>query len=168
VPTRFARYQVPQEVGRVNAESPSFIVPVEERKDGIEAMFAKQSSKKDSHEDVAHLNEEKVKVSVSPASPTRKAKRERSESPIVLPSSSEIVSANDSKGPDPSSHKPKRPKVESHEPASPDRKNDEGYNKTENRTRQDIIDVDALEIDEALPSSSPIIPSSVGSCLTYF
>ena len=35
-------YQVPKEVGRVGNESPSFIQPVKERKDGIQAMFQKQ------------------------------------------------------------------------------------------------------------------------------
>lgn len=38
-------YQVPKEVGKIGAESPSFIQPIAERKDGIEAMFAKQASK---------------------------------------------------------------------------------------------------------------------------
>ncbi|KAG1807795.1 uncharacterized protein BJ212DRAFT_1436834 [Suillus subaureus] len=38
-------YQVPKEVGKVGAESPTFIQPVAMRKDGIEAMFAKQSTK---------------------------------------------------------------------------------------------------------------------------
>ncbi|KAF7759749.1 hypothetical protein Agabi119p4_11444 [Agaricus bisporus var. burnettii] len=35
-------YQVPQEVGKVGTESPSFIEPVALRKDGIQAMFQKQ------------------------------------------------------------------------------------------------------------------------------
>ncbi|KAK1225968.1 hypothetical protein PQX77_011036 [Marasmius sp. AFHP31] len=35
-------YQVPKEVGKVGTESPSYIVPVSQRKDGIEAMFSKQ------------------------------------------------------------------------------------------------------------------------------
>jgi hypothetical protein len=35
-------YQVPKEVGKVGNESPSFIQPVKERKDGIQAMFQKQ------------------------------------------------------------------------------------------------------------------------------
>lgn len=36
-------YQVPKEVGKVGTESPTFIQPVAERKDGIQAMFAKQA-----------------------------------------------------------------------------------------------------------------------------
>ena len=37
-------YQVPKEVGKVGTESPTFIQPIAERKDGIQAMFAKQSA----------------------------------------------------------------------------------------------------------------------------
>jgi hypothetical protein len=39
------RYQVPPEVGKVSQQNASFIRPVKERKDGIEAMFSKQKSK---------------------------------------------------------------------------------------------------------------------------
>ncbi|CCM03223.1 uncharacterized protein FIBRA_05348 [Fibroporia radiculosa] len=35
-------YQVPKEVGKVGTESPTFVQPISERKDGIQAMFAKQ------------------------------------------------------------------------------------------------------------------------------
>ncbi|PFH50006.1 hypothetical protein AMATHDRAFT_146348 [Amanita thiersii Skay4041] len=35
-------YQVPKEVGKVGTESPSFIEPIKDRKDGIQAMFQKQ------------------------------------------------------------------------------------------------------------------------------
>ncbi|KAJ3796476.1 hypothetical protein GGU11DRAFT_140337 [Lentinula aff. detonsa] len=35
-------YQVPKEVGKIGTESSSFILPISERKDGIEAMFSKQ------------------------------------------------------------------------------------------------------------------------------
>ncbi|KAH8084868.1 hypothetical protein BXZ70DRAFT_900243 [Cristinia sonorae] len=35
-------YQVPKEVGKVGTESDSFIQPITQRKDGIQAMFAKQ------------------------------------------------------------------------------------------------------------------------------
>ncbi|KAI6022861.1 hypothetical protein BKA83DRAFT_100579 [Pisolithus microcarpus] len=38
-------YQVPKEVGKVGAESPTFIQPLSTRKDGIQAMFAKQRTK---------------------------------------------------------------------------------------------------------------------------
>lgn len=41
----FRSYQVPKEVGKVGTESPSYIEPVSQRKDGIEAMFAKAKSK---------------------------------------------------------------------------------------------------------------------------
>ncbi|KAJ4481069.1 hypothetical protein J3R30DRAFT_2397805 [Lentinula aciculospora] len=36
-------YQVPNEVGKIGSESSSFILPISVRKDGIEAMFSKQS-----------------------------------------------------------------------------------------------------------------------------
>ncbi len=35
-------YQVPKEVGKIGTESPTFVQPVKDRKDGIQAMFAKQ------------------------------------------------------------------------------------------------------------------------------
>ncbi|KAJ3530233.1 hypothetical protein NMY22_g8664 [Coprinellus aureogranulatus] len=35
-------YQVPKEVGKIGNESPTFVEPVANRKDGIQAMFAKQ------------------------------------------------------------------------------------------------------------------------------
>ncbi|KAJ6554013.1 hypothetical protein DFH09DRAFT_1166452 [Mycena vulgaris] len=37
-------YQVPKEVGKVGTESPTFIEPVANRKDGIQAMFTKQKA----------------------------------------------------------------------------------------------------------------------------
>ncbi|KAH7921125.1 hypothetical protein BV22DRAFT_1038994 [Leucogyrophana mollusca] len=39
-------YAVPQEVGKVGTESPTFIEPVAQRKDGIQAMFARQTAAK--------------------------------------------------------------------------------------------------------------------------
>jgi hypothetical protein len=39
-------YQVPKEVGKIGTESAAFIEPISQRKDGIQAMFAKQSQKK--------------------------------------------------------------------------------------------------------------------------
>lgn len=41
---RDCSYQVPKEVGKVGTESAAFIEPVAGRKDGIKAMFAKQTS----------------------------------------------------------------------------------------------------------------------------
>jgi hypothetical protein len=35
-------YQVPKEVGKVGTESSTFIEPISNRKDGIQAMFSKQ------------------------------------------------------------------------------------------------------------------------------
>ncbi len=43
-------YKVPKEVGKVGNSDPSFLLPVEERKDGLKAFFAKQKqAKPDSH-----------------------------------------------------------------------------------------------------------------------
>ncbi|KAG1751327.1 uncharacterized protein EDB91DRAFT_600710 [Suillus paluster] len=53
-------YQVPKEVGKVGAESPAFVQPVATRKDGIEAMFAKQRTKQENKQSI------KRKRSVSP------------------------------------------------------------------------------------------------------
>lgn len=39
-------YKVPKEVGKVGNSDPSFILPVEERKDGLKAFFAKQQQPK--------------------------------------------------------------------------------------------------------------------------
>ncbi|KAG2121299.1 hypothetical protein DEU56DRAFT_834321 [Suillus clintonianus] len=44
-------YQVPKEVGKVGAESPTFVQPVATRKDGIEAMFAKQRTKQEGNKE---------------------------------------------------------------------------------------------------------------------
>lgn len=38
----FPSYQVPKEVGKVGTESATFIEPIANRKDGIQAMFSKQ------------------------------------------------------------------------------------------------------------------------------
>ena len=44
-------YAVPKEVGKIGRESSTFIEPVSKRKDGIEAMFAKQKQKKPTEEE---------------------------------------------------------------------------------------------------------------------
>jgi len=57
-----ACYRVPKEVGKVGMESPAFIHPIAGRKDGIQAMFAKQAASTSSQ-------------------PTKATKRKRSTSP---------------------------------------------------------------------------------------
>lgn len=59
-------YQVPKEVGKVGTESSTFIEPVAERRDGIQALFAKQMRTKS--------------PSSSQGSPSKAAKRKRSAS----------------------------------------------------------------------------------------
>ena len=44
-------YAVPKEIGKIGRESSTFIEPVSKRKDGIEAMFAKQKQKKPTEEE---------------------------------------------------------------------------------------------------------------------
>ncbi|KAF8310790.1 DUF159-domain-containing protein [Clavulina sp. PMI_390] len=56
---KFDCYPVPKEVGKVGAEDPSFVRPVSERKDGIEAMFKRQ---------VAGSSSSKLKTTSSPSS----------------------------------------------------------------------------------------------------
>ncbi|KZT23040.1 DUF159-domain-containing protein [Neolentinus lepideus HHB14362 ss-1] len=54
-------YQVPKEVGKTGTESPSFIQPISQRKDGIESMFAKAKQKQ-----IQSANKLKRKRSSSP------------------------------------------------------------------------------------------------------
>ncbi|KAJ7058101.1 DUF159 domain-containing protein [Mycena amicta] len=103
-------YQVPPEVGRVGTESPTFIEPLATRKDGIQAMFAKQTAasssssskqetpspqKKRSHEsdddEIVLLNGPPSPKKTKPTfKPSPKKKRRASSSPDK--SSSQITS----------------------------------------------------------------------------
>ena len=74
-------YAVPQEVGRVGVESPTFIEPVEKRKDGIEALFSRQTA--------TH----KASGSTS-ASPAARGKRKREPSPLETKTATDIVKAD--------------------------------------------------------------------------
>lgn len=78
-------YQVPQDVGKVSAESSTFIEPISQRKDGIQAMFAKQAlqeSKRPSEQSIAGSSKRPTKRTIetidisdeeddSPASPKK-------------------------------------------------------------------------------------------------
>ncbi|KAJ9477663.1 Abasic site processing protein [Pseudozyma hubeiensis] len=46
-------YKVPKEVGKVGNSDPSFILPIEERKDGLKAFFAKQKQPKQASANVS-------------------------------------------------------------------------------------------------------------------
>jgi hypothetical protein len=94
-------YAVPKEVGKVSVQSPTFIEPVQKRKDGIEAMFSRQAKaaqqqqkstsrdtppagsgkrKRESTAPIEEKEEEKVKeagVSVSTTAPSSPAKRSK-------------------------------------------------------------------------------------------
>src|SRR5882762_1283568 len=58
-------YQVPKEVGKVGTESPTFIEPIANRKDGIQAMFSRQKQAQNSP---AKNTAQKRKRSASPSS----------------------------------------------------------------------------------------------------
>jgi len=57
-------YQVPKEIGKVGAESPTFIQPIANRKDGIQAMFSRQQQTQSSP---AKNSSQKRKRSLSPS-----------------------------------------------------------------------------------------------------
>ncbi|KZT68101.1 DUF159-domain-containing protein [Daedalea quercina L-15889] len=79
-------YQVPKEVGKVGTESPTFIQPVAGRKDGIEAMFAKQAA-------------------VSSSQPSKNAKRKRSVSSLKTSDPAKHVKDEPSEPANPSTSK---------------------------------------------------------------
>jgi len=62
-------YQVPKEVGKVGAESSTFIEPISQRKDGIEAMFAKQKKTAPSEQPEASSSSQQTRT---PGSSKRK------------------------------------------------------------------------------------------------
>ncbi len=49
-------YSVPSDVGKVGTESSTYIEPISQRKDGIQAMFAKQKS----HESRSSINQDNI------------------------------------------------------------------------------------------------------------
>ncbi len=82
-------YAVPQQVGRVGVESPTFIEPVEKRKDGIEALFTRQAAsttaKKTAGPSTLKVASQKKEEEDEPkalASPAG-GKRKREPSPLV-------------------------------------------------------------------------------------
>ncbi|KAH9990829.1 hypothetical protein BJV77DRAFT_1060873 [Russula vinacea] len=91
-------YAVPREVGKVGTESPTFIEPVQKRKDGIEAMFTRQtkaaqaqqrSDTKRKRESVspAKDEEEEKKKEMGTSAPAVKPRTKKEESGITTPSS---------------------------------------------------------------------------------
>lgn len=55
-------YQVPVEVGKVGVQSPAFIQPVSQRRDGIEAMFSKQKERASPTKSSAHPGSEIIEI----------------------------------------------------------------------------------------------------------
>jgi hypothetical protein len=64
---------VPAEVGKVGVESPTFIEPVQKRKDGIEAMFMRQTTTKAKESTTAAVGSGKRKHEPSSPSPASAA-----------------------------------------------------------------------------------------------
>ncbi|KAJ7691117.1 hypothetical protein B0H17DRAFT_1011162 [Mycena rosella] len=87
-------YQVPKEVGKVGTESPTYIEPVANRKDGIQAMFAKQKqaspkkvAQKRALSPAADSDIEEIPAKKLKPTPKKKADTSKSQ-----PSSSKITS----------------------------------------------------------------------------
>ncbi|KAF9029050.1 DUF159-domain-containing protein [Hymenopellis radicata] len=76
-------YKVPKEVGKVGTESSTFIQPIEKRKDGIEAMFAKQKTKPVSSATTSRspikANDHKRKKPASVSTPSKPAASSKAE-----------------------------------------------------------------------------------------
>lgn len=84
-------YQVPNEVGKIGTESPTFVQPVQDRKDGIQAMFAKQQKQK---------SQPAVAAAAASTNPTLTQRaRKRSASPTDLKSSSATTGETPAKKP---------------------------------------------------------------------
>jgi hypothetical protein len=83
-------YAVPKEVGKVGAESPTFIEPVQKRKDGIEAMFMRQSKAQKSEPDPPSLS-----VGIAPPAKSAKRKRERSPGKSPKPEAVDVDADSD-------------------------------------------------------------------------
>jgi hypothetical protein len=88
----YLSYAVSKEVGKVGTESPSFIEPVAERRDGIKAMFSKQataypsktpttSQKRKSETDPSpsKVKDEEVETTEAASRPNKRTKTEKKE-----------------------------------------------------------------------------------------
>jgi len=87
-----ACYQVPKEVGKVGTESITFIQPIAERKDGIEAMFARQKGGSTSQAP----SPAKRKRSLSPPVKVSKAQRTEDEPADAKPKAEKVNAWEDS------------------------------------------------------------------------
>lgn len=79
-------YAVPTDVGKVGAESSTFIEPIGKRKDGIQAMFAKQVKKSDNEPSSSTANAQQSNRHDIQAENNESEKRKReSDSPTSSP-----------------------------------------------------------------------------------
>lgn len=76
-------YAVPTDIGKVGAESPTFIEPIAQRKDGIQAMFAKQANSQKAKPPASPILEAKEAINL--------AKRKRDSPGMKRDSSIEIL-----------------------------------------------------------------------------
>ncbi|KAH9856447.1 hypothetical protein C2E23DRAFT_518385 [Lenzites betulinus] len=86
-------YQVPKEVGKIGTESAAFVQPVQDRKDGIEALFAKQQKLSQKSQPAAH------KRSASPVA-EHAAKKQRVEKVNAWEDDSDIECIDDPRADD--------------------------------------------------------------------
>ena len=66
---QFVSYPVPKEVGKVGTNSPTYIEPVSERKDGIASLFKRQEEKGQGSSSAKSPAKPKVEVTRSPLKP---------------------------------------------------------------------------------------------------
>ncbi|KAH9177298.1 DUF159-domain-containing protein [Lactarius sanguifluus] len=127
-------YAVPQEVGRVGVESPTFIEPVEKRKDGIEALFTRQAAssaspvggkRKREPSVVSHLDRSETERPITPelrdVDDTADASEAADSDVEILPSESQPREKPQGLHPARSSPAPKR-KLKPRTPPSPRKK----------------------------------------------
>ncbi|KAI0632900.1 hypothetical protein C8Q77DRAFT_1120414 [Trametes polyzona] len=76
-------YQVPKEVGKIGTDSPTFVQPIHDRKDGIQALFAKQQKASQSQ----NTSRTSVVPTDVPDTPAPQRVQKRSASPTAVDAS---------------------------------------------------------------------------------
>ena len=133
---------MPGEVGRVGVESPTFIEPVQKRKDGIEAMFMRQAKAKETAS-----SSSSAPAAVGTGRTGNKRKHEPSSSPSPSPAEVKDETRTPVTSPPPPPAKRVKPDKKWDHPIKP----------------MEIVDVDAGEPAEDDKSSSDVeILSSLG------
>ena len=109
---------VPKEVGKVGTESPTFIQPITERKDGIRAMFAKQQKRSPSPSKPSAPTSEQVQPETQPKSESESPRKSQVSSEIpTTPVGKRKASALDDSGVQKAQGSPtKKPRLSSASP----------------------------------------------------